>query len=472
MEQKSINKKKIILITTISIPCAILLAFFIFVGIRTNSFNKTTEAKPLSNQEALYISQLNQKNYASRYQLLQNLPYNLTNPNLDIFAESAILIDVSSGSIIYEKNADEIIPPASMTKLFTMYIVDQEVSSGRLHYDDIIPLPPESWACNMPPHSSLMFLGEGQIVTLEEILLGLSIASGNDAAYALAYVVSGGMEQFIQRMNQTAMDLGLTNTHFVESSGYSELNTTTAREMATFCRVYLKEHPDSLERFHAVRQFTYPKSKNMAPGDTYGPQDFSKGFPQHITMGITQKNTNPLLDVLDGCDGLKTGYIDESGYNLALTAQRNGTRFLSVTMKGPGNNTREGQQGRIHDGTELMEFGFGSFSTYRDFSFIKPHFIKTYGAKEKAINLIPAFNPEALCVPFVTGSSLMENLSKIQIVEEFPDYLSDKITAGTEYGRIKIILDEYLLDTIPFVADRDIEVSNKIVQFADKLLKK
>ena len=467
--EKKINKKLIVSLS-ISIPAVIILAFAVLVTTRSLSFKNTVAASNLTQEEKELLQQYIKSEYQSRYQIIQPLPYNLAAPELDVLAESAILIDISSGNIIYEKNADEVIPPASMTKLFTMYIVDEEVSAGHLHYDDIIPLPPESWACNMPPHSSLMFLGEGQIVTLEELLLGLSIASGNDAAYALAYTISGSMEAFIQRMNQTCENLGLTHTHFVESSGYSEENTTTAREMAAFCRVYLKEHPDSLARFHSVREFTYPKKKNMAPGDIYGPQDFTNGFPQHITMGITQKNTNPLLDVLDGCDGLKTGYIDESGYNLALTATRNGTRFLSVTMKGPGNNTKQGQANRVHDGTELMEFAFGSFADFTQLSDIKPHFIKAFGSKQKAVNLIPAFTPESECIPYVTGNSIAENLRNVQVVVEIPDFIGGEIIQGTEYGRIKIILGNYLLDTIPLIADRNSEKANFLITLCDKMI--
>lgn len=394
----------------------------------------------------------------------------MENPPLDIYAESAILIDISNGSILYEKNADEIIPPASMTKLFAMYVVDQEVAAGNLSYDDIIPLPEESWACNMPPHSSLMFLGEGQIVTLNELLLGLCISSGNDAAYALAYTVSGSMEAFIERMNQICYDLGLIHTHFVESSGYSEENTTTAREMAAFCRIYLNEHPESLKKFHSVREFTYPKAKNMAPGDKYGPQDFTHGFPKHITMGITQKNTNPLLDILDGCDGLKTGYIDESGYNLALTVDRNNTRFLSVTMKGPGKSTSEGQKNRIHDGTQLMDFAFASFADFYNLPTEKKYFTKVYGAKEKNCNLVPAFTQNSLCVPFVSGNTIAENLENVQIQLEIPDHLTGSIQKGAIYGQIKITIDNYLLDTIPLVADRSIAESNFIIRLCDKII--
>lgn len=453
------KKKTGIKIASITAPLSLILAFFIFTGARSAQFKKLSAAEPVAFEQ--------KKND----ELLQPLPYTLPDLGIDVGADSAILIDVSNGCVIWEKNADKVIPPASMTKLFAMYVVEQEVAAGRLHYDDIIPLPPECWACNMPPHSSLMFLGEGQVVTLEELLLGLSICSGNDAAYALAYAVCGSMEEFVNRMNEVAWKAGLSNTHFVESSGYSEENSTTAREMAAFCRLYIMEHPDSLQRFHSVPSFTYPKAKNMAPGDRYGAQDWSKGLPRHITMGITQENTNPLLGKLAGCDGLKTGYIDESGYNLALTVVREGTRFLSVTMGGKGKNSREGQQGRITDGTAIMETAFSIFRDYDLHDVKKTYFIKVYGCKTKALNLVPAMELEALCVPFVTGSSIAENLQNIKVSVVMPDYLQGQINAGSEYGQIKITLGDYLLQTIPLVADRSTEKAGWVTCLADSIIK-
>lgn len=283
---------------SLALAALLIFSFTLFTGLRALSFKKTQDAAELTAEETYELTQFLLSEYPSEYQTLKKLPYNISQPLLDVWAKSAILVDVSNGSIIYEKNADEIIPPASMTKLFAMYVVEEEIASGRFSYDQEIPLPPESWACNMPPHSSLMFLGKGQRVTLEELLLGLSICSGNDAAYALAYTISGTMEAFVERMNLVASDLGLTNTHFVESSGYSELNQTTAREMAEFATIYLRRHPDSLQRFHSVLSFTYPKEKNLAPGDRPAAQDFSHGLPAKITMPITQENTNPLLGKL------------------------------------------------------------------------------------------------------------------------------------------------------------------------------
>jgi len=450
----------------------VIVLFCVLVIIRTGVYKQTKEAEILSGEQSYELQNFLLENYRERYDLVQPIPYNLTKPELDVWAESAILIDVANGQILYEKNADEVIPPASMTKLFAMYVVDQEVAAGNLNYEDYIELPPESWACNMPPHSSLMFLGEGQKVTLEELLLGLSICSGNDAAYALAYTVCGNMEDFVERMNLVAENLGLKNTHFVESSGYSEENTTTAREMAKFARIYILQHPDSLRRFHSVEKFTYPKEQNMAPGDYVHAQDWSNGLPSHITMSITQENTNPLLGLLEGCDGLKTGYIDESGYNLSLTAKRENTRFLSVTMKGPGNNAREGQQGRINDGLELMEYGFSSFKDLDISVYNKPNFTKVYGSKQRAVNLVPAFNFDVETIPFISGENLEENIKNVKIDVEVPRYLFGAMEQGQICGKIIISLEGYTLDTIPLVCDRTTRKTNFLLTLVDKMISK
>ena len=462
---------KLSLVIKIAGGCAAagILAFGILVLGRANGFSKNQNATDLSENQKTQLVQTIFQNYPQEDDILKPLPYKFNFPDLEIGAESAILINMDNGNIIYEKNADQVIPPASMTKLFAMYVVEEQVRKGILSYDQIIPLPEESWACNMPPHSSLMFLGKDQVVTLEELLLGLCICSGNDAAYALAYIVCGNMEDFVALMNEEAKKLGLVNTSFVESSGYSELNTTTAREMATFCRYYLTNHPESLKRFHSVPSFTYPKQKNMAPGDVLKAQDFTKGFPEKITMSITQKNTNPLLGKMEGCDGLKTGYIEESGYNLSHTAQRNGTRFLSVTMKGPGNSTWEGQQGRIKDGTALMDYAFYSFASYTSDK-VKPYTIKTFASENYAINLVPAYFEDSICMPYITGSSMKENLEAVKVDVVIPKYIFGNIQCGTEYGKIVISLDNYLIKEIPLIADRTSPEKNIFVKLADKIL--
>ena len=473
MSAKSENKKRFRIWQGILAAAALLvLCFSGFTAARAVDFKKTQSARELTSQEFTSLGSSLTSQYPEKYGYLKPLPYNIGQPQLDVWARSAILIDVSNGNVLYEKNADAVIPPASMTKLFAMYVVEEEVAAGRLSYDQIIPLPPESWACNMPPHSSLMFLGKGQRVTLEELLLGLSICSGNDAAYALAYTVCGSMEEFVERMNQAAAELGLTHTHFVESSGYSEQNQTTAREMADFAAAYLLRFPSSLHRFHSVLDFTYPKAKNLAPGDKPAAQDFSQGLPAKITMPITQENTNPLLGKLEGCDGLKTGYIDESGYNLTLTAIRGETRFLSVTMGGPGSNAKEGQAGRLHDGTELMEWAFKNFADYSLEVKVHSYLVRSFNSSEKIIRLQPAWPEKTFTVPYVTGSDISENLQAVKVEVKLPDFIWGSVEQGAQYGSIVISIDDYLLEEIPLVADRSLKKAGGFYALSDLLLSK
>lgn len=259
-------------------------------------------------------------------------------------ARAAIVVSADTGEILYEKNADERIPPASLTKLVAMYVALDAARKGELNLDDPFIPPSESWAINLPPRSSLMFLAEGQTVTMRELLQGMASVSGNDAAIALAWRVAGSLPAFVNRMNEVVSRLGLESTRFVEPSGLSEHNVTTPREFASFSLTYLHEFPEALEGFHSIREFSFPRPWNYPDGRRAEP--------------IVQRATNRLLDELIGCDGLKTGYIDESGYNLSLTAQRGKERYLTVMMGGPGSSSLEGNRIRAEDGRSLMEWCF------------------------------------------------------------------------------------------------------------------
>ncbi len=468
--RKNCKAGKIRVLKTLSVLAGAFALFFISLSVfRTVRFFRPRELS--SEEKNIYRNGINEyldREYEIRNKILKPLPYSTKPFSLDVRAESAICIDVLNGNIVYEKNSDEVIPPASMTKLFLMYVVFDEIEKGNASLDDIVPLGPESWASNMPPHSSLMFLGKNQVVTLDELLTGLAVCSGNDASYAVAYYLSGGMEEFIEKMNLVASGLNLVNTRFVESSGYSEKNTTTAREMALFCREYLRRFPRAL-KYHSALSFSYPKEKNLAPEDRGKPrsQDFSEGIPDNITMQITQNNTNPLLPLLKGCDGLKTGYIDESGYNLALTCRRDGIRFLSVTMKGKGSTTSEGQQGRVHDGTEIMEWAFRTFREYKNPLVLRSYSIPVLNAEYSRINLVPAYVPECILVP----SSLAENPGRaeeeVSVDVEFPDFIKGNVARGEVYGKIRYSIGGILLEEVPLVAERDLEKSCWLFSAAD-----
>ena len=436
----------IIIVACITLCCG---SFFLYVnGLQNPS------AQELSPEEAGIFQQVKDSLYPQS--IVGPLPYPVTPAEFAVHSGSAILIDAATGSILYEKNADAIIPPASMTKLVVMYVVFQEIATGRISLDDIVPLPPESWAVNAPPQSSLMFLAEGQTVTLRELLLGLAVASGNDAAVAVAHYVSGSVDKFIERMNREMELLGLEKTRFVEPSGYSELNLTTPREFATFARTYLSRYPESLEAFHSQATISYPQEHNLA--------EWHKGKEQPIF----QRNTNKLLEVLPGCDGLKTGFIYESGYNLSLTAQRGETRFISVTMMGPGTGSVEGNRYRVADGTTLMEWAFSCFATHFKAE-IKPLAIPVLGGSKSSVTVAP-LHTNPLTVPaLLKDESPTTAAHSITAQINIPSYIQAPLQAGDVVGKITYSLGDIVLEEVPLLAVTSIDEGNVFKQLLDKL---
>lgn len=466
--------KKIIQISLISAAGAVFLSFFGTVCVRAVTLRKAPALSELEPAQKTFLNLALDAAYPERTNLLHPLPYNTEPAELNVWAKSAIAVNFESGCVIYEKNADEIIPPASMTKLFVMYAIMEEIEKGNASLSDIVPLPPETWAANQPPHSSLMFLGKNQKATLEEIITGLDVCSGNDAANAIALYLFGNVDSFVQKINQIAEEFNLKNTHFFDASGYSEKNTTTAREMASFAQKYIGRFPETLRKFHALPGFKYPKEENLAPEDkklSTRYQDFSQGIPQNIFMPVYQKNTNPLLGILEGCDGLKTGYIEESGYNLALTAKRENMRILSVTMGGPGNSMNEGQAGRVHDGTEIMEWAYKTFRNYENPLVLRAYNIPVVCANVQRMNIVPAWSPKALCVPVSAAENPENALEEVKINLVLPEFIKGQIEAGNEYGKIEYFLNGLLLETIPLVADRPAERANWWICAADEIAK-
>ncbi len=338
----------------------------------------------------------------------------------ELFSHSAVLYDFNSGFLLYEKNADEIIPPASMTKLVTLHLVFNAIRDGFLSFDQYIPISKQASFKSSPPGSSLMFLEEGQIVTLLELMKGLAVSSGNDAGVAVAETVAGSVPAFVDLMNKEVKNLKLEKTFFVDASGYDENNQTTAREFAKFCFYYIKKNPDSISMLHSLKEFTYPQKSNIPPGgtSTYGP--------------ITQPNNNNLLGKVDGVDGLKTGYIIESGYNIALTAELNGRRLLTVIMGCPKEN---GIANRALDGETLLSYGFDNFKTfYPKLPELSEN--KVYKGKDKNVEL-------TVKVPPITLP--LDDVDKVIWEIEWGKPLVAPFPAGAEAGKIRLLDKKGLL---------------------------
>ena len=235
---------------------------------------------------------------------------------------SAILINMNTGKVLFAKNADAAIPPASLTKVMTMYLTLDAVQAKKLRLQEIIRIRPGVAKVG----GSSMHLRTGERVSVSQLLTGAAVASGNDAATALALRVGGNQRQFVRAMNAKTRALGMRRTVFKNPTGLPAAGQkTTARDMAALTRAYLRSHP-SAQVFHRTRFFTH--------------------------RGRTMRNTNALLGTVAGVNGLKTGWTVASGYNLIVTAQRGKTRLLAVVLGGSSRNARDGAARR------LVEAGF------------------------------------------------------------------------------------------------------------------
>jgi D-alanyl-D-alanine carboxypeptidase (penicillin-binding protein 5/6) len=357
----------------------------------------------------------------------------------EITARAAALIDAETGTVLFLHNFDTVIAPASLAKLMTLHLAQRAIRQNKTTADKIAVLPPETWADNQPPRSSLMFLARNQTVTLGELLLGLAVSSGNDAAVAVALNLAPSMEAFIAMMNAEAGRLGLVSTHFVEPAGISPENTTAALDFARFCRAYIAEHPQSLALLHSVQHFAYPLPANTGGGPT---------------RTIVQYNRNTLLNTLYGVDGLKTGYINEAGYNIALTAKRGQTRFIAVLLGA------ENEDARDKDGEALLEWGFANFRTlFFDAAFL-PH-ARIWCSKEKNY-------------PLKTGGDLFFTVSTkravvIQQDLELLPFLKAPLAAGEQAGTIVISDSGGELYRVPMILEKDAARGNFFRSLVDNI---
>lgn len=244
-------------------------------------------------------------------------------------ASGYILMDAASGRILVEHNAHEPLPPASLTKIMTDYIVARELHNNNLSLDEEVTISVKAWRMG----GSKMFVREGTRVRVEDLLRGLIIQSGNDATVALAEHIAGGEDAFAEMMNQQASRLGLKNSYFVNATGWpDERQVTSAYDMAVLTHALIRDFPDNYLMYRE-KSFTY--------------------------NNITQQNRNLLLWRDPSVDGVKTGHTDAAGYCLVASAERDGMRLISVVM---GTSS---EQARARESQKLLNYGFRFFENYR-----------------------------------------------------------------------------------------------------------
>ena len=357
---------------------------------------------------------------------------NFANANLKIKARTAILLDYHSGEILYEKEADKSIYPASMTKIMTSIIAFDFIKSGDLKLDEKFLISEKAWRLSTSGYSS-MFIMVGDQVTVEDLLKGIIIASGNDACIALAEGIAGTEEEFAILMTAKAKEIGMENTNFTNSSGINDPdNYSTVRDILKMSTYLIKEHPEYYKIF-AEKKFTWERTG---------------GDP------ITQGNRNPLLYKNFGADGIKTGYLSAEKYSLASSINRNGRRLIAV---GSGFNSKNA---RSRESTKLLTYGLTNYDLVQiakvNESF---HKIDIWMGKEDYVN---AYTSNDI---YQTIKKAKKKLLKVSV--EYNGPVEAPIRKGEKIAKIKIIYDGEIVGVHDLLSSKNI----KKVNFISRLVK-
>ena len=345
--------------------------------------------------------------------------------NIEIKARTAILQDFLSGEILYEKDPDIQIYPASMTKIMTSIIAFDLIKSGDLSLDDKFIISEKAWRLSTAGYSS-MFIMVGDEVSVENLLHGIITASGNDACVALAEGIAGTEEEFAILMTTKAKEIGMENTNFSNSSGINDPdNYSTVRDILKMSRYLIQKHPDFYEWF-SLLEFTW---------------DRTGGDP------ITQGNRNPLLYKNMGADGIKTGYLAVEKYSLASSLIRNGRRLIAV---GSGFETKNS---RSRESSKLLTYGLTNFDLVEiNKSSEAIDKVDVWLGKE---NQVDVYVNEDI---FKTIKKAKKNLLKVALKYEGP--IEAPIKKDDVIGKFRVVYDEELIGEYDLLAAKDVDKVN------------
>ena len=332
---------------------------------------------------------------------------------IDTIARQAVLIDLSTDTVLLEKAANQRMPTSSMSKLMTMYVVFDAIKEGRLSLDDTLPVSERAWRMQ----GSKMFVELHNNIKVEDLIRGVIIQSGNDACIVLAEALAGSEEAFAEKMTARAKELGLSNSNFMNATGWPDPNHySTAHDLAVLAQRLMQDFPE-FYHFYSETEFTY--------------------------HGIKQGNRNPLLYRDIGVDGLKTGHTDAAGYGLTASAIRDGRRLVLVV------NGLPSMQARADESARLIEWGFREFDAYSLFK------------AGETIDEVPVWLGAQATVPATVTKDLKVTLARadrpgmtVKLVTDAP--VQAPIAKGDPVGRLVISAPGQPAKEVPVVATVDV----------------
>lgn len=341
-------------------------------------------------------------------------------------AKAYILIDVNSGKIIAEKNSEEKLPPASLTKIMSLYVISNALKQNQIHLTDLVRISREAWQTA----GSRMFVKEGQQVSVQDLLKGIIVDSGNDACVAMAEQLGGSESGFAEIMNFQAKQLGMNNSHFTDSTGLPNQNLyTTAKDLAILSRSLINNFP---EYYHWYKQ---------------------KWFSFN---GIRQANRNRLLWRDSAVDGVKTGHTDEAGFCLVSSAKHGNMRILAVLLGAPSDNAR------ADDSEKLLNYGFRFFETHELYQAgIKVTDVPLYKGVENSIQA-GLSNPLFVTIP--TGQ-----YQHLNINTNIAKYLQAPLKKGDKLGEVVVKFDDKVIATETLYALNDVQTAGIFKRMKDSI---
>ena len=345
------------------------------------------------------------------------------NPKIDI--KTGILVDFHSDEVLYELEPDQQIYPASMTKIMTTIIVFDLLKKGTINLDDKVTISENAWRMSQSGYSS-MFIMVNDEVTIEDLLRGIIVASGNDACVALAEAIAGSEEIFADMMNEKAAEIGMLETNFANSSGINDPdNYSTVRDIALMSKYLIKEHPDYYEMYKE-KEFTWEKTG---------------GDP------ISQMNRNRLLFKNIGADGIKTGYLAVEKYSLASSVKRETRRLISVAS---GFNTKSS---RTIDSIKLINWGYRHSDTFDVSKKEETKFkIKTWLGKNEHL--------EAVTKEDIYVTVGKKDARKFKVILEYEGPIKAPVNKDQQVAKLNIFIKDDLIKTVPLYSVNEVKKIN------------